>query len=142
MQETSASIELLLALQVLMFNVQEQKYKVLSVHLAKQQFYVFKQEKNVMVEDYYEQFNNILKVIETCGANLGEDDGVMQKVLKSQGIDPNGAMAEQEEQAEELGKEWYFALAFLMGSDHTHFGHLLENLENEYTHGHNNYPKT
>ena len=117
MQETSAGLELLLALQALMFNVQEQKYKVLSVHLAKQQFYLLKPEKNVMVVDYYEQFNNILKVIKTCGANLGEDDGITQKVLESQGIDPNGATAEQEEQAEELGKEWYFALAFLMGSD-------------------------
>ena len=48
-----------------------------------------------MVVDYH------LKVIETCGTNLGGDDGIMQKVLESQGIDPNGAMAEQEEQAEE-----------------------------------------
>ena len=36
MQETSASPELLLAIQGLMFNVQKQKYKVLSVHLVKQ----------------------------------------------------------------------------------------------------------
>ena len=50
-------------------------------------------------------------------------------------------MAEHEEQVEELGKEWYFALAFLMGSDQTYFRHLLKNLENEYTQGHDNYPK-
>ena len=92
--------------------------------------------------DYYKQFNNILKVIITCGANLGEDDGITQKVLESQGIDPNRAMAKQEEQAEEVGKEWCFALAFLMGSDLTCSGCLLENLENEYTQGHNNCPKT
>ena len=67
--------------------------------------------------DYYEQFKNILKVIKTCGANLGEDDEITQKDLESQGIDPSRAMAEQEEQVEELGKEWSFTLAFLMGSD-------------------------
>ena len=61
--------------------------------------------------------------------------------MESQGIDPSGPMAEQEEQVEELGKEWYFALAFLMGSDQTCFRHLLKNLENEYTQGHDNYPK-
>ena len=38
MQETSAGLELLQAIQGLMFNVQEQKYKVLLVHLANNNF--------------------------------------------------------------------------------------------------------
>ena len=123
MQDISTGLELLQTIQRLMFNVQEQKYKVLSVHLAKCQFYLFKQEKNFTVADYFEQYNNLLKVLEACGANLGDDDRITQKLLESQGINPNAATAAEKELAEKLGKEWYFALTFLMGSDRTRFGH-------------------
>ena len=46
----------------------------------------------------------------------------MYKVLESQGFDPDLTTAAQEEDAEEIGKKWYFALAFLMGSDWIPFG--------------------
>ena len=62
-------------------------------------------------------FNNIIKVLDACGASMGEDDGIMQKVLESQGIDPDATTPAQEKDAEEIGKEWYYTLAFLVGSD-------------------------
>ena len=138
MQDIRTGLELLQAIQGLMFNVQEQKYKILSVHLAKCQFYLFKQEKNVTVANYFEQYNNLLKVLEGCGTNLGDDNGIMEKVLESQGINPDATTAGEEELAEELGEEWYFALTYLMGSNQTRFGHLPEDLENEYTQRHDN----
>ena len=45
----------------------------------------------------------------------------MCKVLKTQGINPDLAIAEDEEDAEEIRKEWYFVLIFLMGCDQIHF---------------------
>ena len=36
----------------------------------------------------------------------------------------------------------YLALAFLMGSDQSRFGRLLEKLENDFTTGNDSYPKT
>ena len=36
----------------------------------------------------------------------------------------------------------YYGLAFLMGADHTCFGHYLEDLENDLTQGVDQYPKS
>ena len=38
--------------------------------------------------------------------------------------------------------EWYLALAFLMGADHTRFGQLLETYENDFTQGLDQYQRT
>ena len=76
------------------------------------------------------------------GAGIGDDDAITRQVLRSQGINIEEATEAQEEAAEIQGIEWYLALAFLMGSDRSRFGRLLEKLENDFTAGHDNYPKT
>jgi hypothetical protein len=40
------------------------------------------------------------------------------------------------------GQEQYLATVFLHGSDRNRYGKLLEDLENDYTHGQDRYPKT
>ena len=66
----------------------------------------------------------------------------MKQVLRSQGINIDKATDAQEEAAETEATQWYLALAFLMGSDQSWFGRLLEKLENDFTTGNDNYPKT
>ena len=66
----------------------------------------------------------------------------MKQVLRSQGINVDEATDAQEEAAKIEATQWYLALAFLMGSDRTRFGRLLEKLENDFTAGNDNYPKT
>ena len=124
-----------------MYNVQEQKYVPLSIHLAKRQFFLLPQGRNT-VGEYYEQFKNRTDVLDHIGAGIGDDDAITKQVLRSQGINVDNATEAQEEAAEIQGIEWYLALAFLMGSDRSRFGRLLEKLENDFTAGHDNYPKT
>ena len=76
------------------------------------------------------------------GAGIGDDKAIMKQVLHSQGIDIDEATEDQEEAAETEGTQWYLALAFLMGSDRSRFGRLLEKLENDFTAGNDNYLKT
>ena len=66
----------------------------------------------------------------------------MNQVLQSQGIDVDDATDAQQETVETEGIQWYLALAFLMGSDRSWFGCLLEKLENDFTTANDNYPKT
>ena len=66
----------------------------------------------------------------------------MNQVLWSQGINVNDAMDTQQETVETDGIQWYLALAFLIGSDQRRFGHLLKKLENDFSAGNDNYPKT
>ena len=124
-----------------MFNVQEQKYVPLSIHLAKRQFFLLSQGRNT-VGEYYNQFKNQTDVLSHIGAGIGDDTAIMKQVLRSQDINIDEATDVQEEAAATEGIQWYLALAFLMGSDRSRFGRLLEKLENDFTAGNDNYPKT
>ena len=53
MHTASDSLRLLVTIKDLMYNVQEQKYVPLSIHLAKRQFYLLSQDQNT-VGEYYE----------------------------------------------------------------------------------------
>ena len=141
MHTTSNGLQLLIAIKDLMFNVQEQKYVPLSIHLAKRQFFLLSQGRNT-VGEYYDQFKNQTDVLSHIGAGIGHDTAIMRQVLCSQGINVDEATEAQEEAAETEGIQWYLALAFLMGSDRSRFGRLLEKLENDFTAGNDNYPKT
>ena len=55
MHAASNGLHLLIAIKDLMFNVQEQKYVPLSIHLAKRQFFLLSQGRNT-VGEYYDQF--------------------------------------------------------------------------------------
>ena len=125
----------------LMFNVQEQKYVPLSIHMAKWQFFLLLQGRNT-VGEYYEQFKNQTDILTHIGAGIGDDEAIMKQVLQSQHIDVDDAMDTQEEAAETEGIQLNLALAFLMGSDQSRFGCLLEKLGNDFTAGNDNYPKT
>ena len=141
MHTVSDGLRLLVAIKDLMYNVQEQKYVPLSIHLAKRQFCLLSQGRNT-VGEYYEQFKNQTDVLDHIGAGIGDNNAITKQVLQSQGINIDDAMEAQEEAAKMQGIEWYLALAFLMGSDQSRFGCLLEKLENDFTAGHENYPKT
>ena len=141
MHTASDGLQLLIAIKDLMFNVQEQKYVPLSIHQAKRQFFLLLQGQNT-IGKYYEQFKNQTDVLTHIGAGIGDDEAIMSQVLRSQGINVDDAMDAQQETAETEGIQWYLPSAFLMGSDRSRFGCLLEKLENDFTAGNDNYPKT
>ena len=140
MKQDSNGLELLIAIKDLLYNVQDRKYVPLSIHLAKRQFYLNSQGCSVSVATYYEQFNNTIDMLEHCGASLGEDDGIIAKVLKHPDIEPSTAAATQKEDARMEAQEWYYGLAFLMGADQARFGCYLEDLENDFIQGVDRYP--
>ena len=91
---------------------------------------------------YYEQFNNTIDMLEHCRVSLGEDDGIITKVLEHHDIAPSTATATQKENVRIEAQEWYYGLAFLMGADRVRFGRYLEDLENDFTQGVDQYPKS
>ena len=99
MKQESNGLELLIAIKDLLYNIQDQKYVPLSIHLAKQQFYMNSQGRSAPVASYYEQFNNTINMLEHCGASLGKDDGIITKVLEHHDIEPAMATATQKENA-------------------------------------------
>ena len=142
MKQESNGLELLVTIKDLLYNVQDQKYVPLSIHLAKRQFYLNRQGHSASVASYYEQFNNTINMLEHCRASLGEDDSIITKVLEHHNIAPATATATQKENARIEAQEWYYGLAFLMGADCVHFGRYLVDLENDFMQGVDQYPKS
>ena len=142
MKQDSNGLALLIAIKDLLYNVQDRKYVPLSIHLAKRQFYLNSQGCSVSVANYYEQFNNTIDMLEHCRASLGEDDGIITKVLEHHDVEPSTATATQKENARIEAQEWYYGLAFLMGADRVRFGRYLEDSENDFTQGVDRYPKS
>ena len=90
MHTASDGLWLLIAINDLMFNVQEQKYEPLSIHLAKRQFFLLSQGRNT-VGEYYEQFKNQTDMLNHIGAGISNDEAIMKQVLRSQGINVDEA---------------------------------------------------
>ena len=76
----SDGLQLLIAIKDLMFNIQEQKYVPLSIHLAKWQFFLLLQGRNT-VRKYYEQFKNQTDILNHIDAGIGDDEAIMKQVL-------------------------------------------------------------
>ena len=122
MHQCSAGIELLNAIKDLMYNIQELKYIPLAIHLARRRFYSSFQQQHIDAAHYLEQFNNCVNILEQCGTALGEDPGTMCKVFEQEGIDPLTTDEDELHQVWTKAHEWYLALAFLMGANHTCYG--------------------
>ena len=63
MHQRSAGIELLNAIKDLMYKVQELKYILLAIHLARRHFYSGFQQCHVNAAHYLEQFNNRIDIL-------------------------------------------------------------------------------
>ena len=81
-------------------------------------------------------------MIEHCGGSIGQEPGLVRKVLEDKGLIAEAATQEQIQEAQVTAQEVYLAAAFILGSDRNRYGKLLEDLENDYTQGQDNFPKT
>ena len=130
-------IALLIAIKAQTFNFQSQKYLPHAMHETKRRFYFFSQGK-LTTQMYHEQFQNLVEVIETIKGNIGVDPGI--ELLVATELKKNVGLLTNAEKKD--AQDRYLAVAFLLGSDRSRYGKLIENLENEFLQGRNNYPKT
>lgn len=126
-------IELLHLIKTVAFNYQSQKYLPHAVHKAKWHFYNCAQGRTATVQEYLEQFKNVVSVLDTMGAVVGPDPSIAQAIAG------DGVQVQQAHQDEAM--QWYLAVAFLLRADRVCFGKLIEDLENNYLHGQDNYPR-
>ena len=130
-------IQLLKSIKSLTYNFQSQKYLPHSLHETTRRFYLFSQGKLPTVI-YHEQFVNMVEVIDTIKGSIGMAPGLEEIVAKEN----NKAVADLTDAEKMEAKERYLAVAFLLGSDRARFGKLIENLENDFLQGRDNYPKS
>jgi hypothetical protein len=142
MATESDGLGLLRAIKNASFNFQSQKYVAHALHDAKRRFYLCSQSKHMTTQAYLEAFRGTLDVIEHTGGEIRHEPGIERYVAEQNAIDYDNMDDDKEEDVKREGKERYLAVAFLLGSDRSRFGRLLENLENNFLQGQNNYPAT
>jgi hypothetical protein len=142
MLEEADSIKLLKEIRALVYTFQSQKYAPQALHEGKRRFYLLSQDKHSTCQAYLERFQNCVDVIEHCGGSIGQEPGLVQKVLEDKGLSAKAPTQDQIWEAQTTAQEVYLAAAFILGSDRNRYGKLLDDLDNDYTQGQDNFPKT
>jgi hypothetical protein len=89
-----------------------------------------------------DQHSNYIDVIEHIGGIIGEEPALLQTELDRLQLTVDTASPEQMKAATESAKQVYLAVAFLSGSDWNRYSKMLDDLENAYLHGRDEYPRT
>lgn len=134
------SIGLLKAIKNLQHEYRAEKHPVEALHSSRRLFYLTRQDY-MTSQAYYERFQANNKVVEAIGGSIRDDPALSLAVLKEWGIDPSVATEDQNRKAKEEGREWYFAVAFLLNVDRRRYGHVIEDVQQQYLYGNDIYPQ-
>ena len=102
------------------------------------QVYGIKQ-KNLTNNEYYEKFKDLVTNANQLGSNIGAHSDWVDTILANIVVDPALPTNAECKQAHDLAKEQYLVVMFLLNCDHNCYGNLVQDIENEYTHGTNMY---
>jgi hypothetical protein len=91
-------------------------------------------------QEYFKRVRNIVDVIKNLGGLLCDDMHLKDELHERK--PRNGYTDDQKWEAREQIHNKTMAYGILVRSDRTHFGRLIEEVENNYLKGHDNYPKT
>ena len=94
----------------------------------------------MMCQQYYESFKNNADVLEYARGTLGKEPGLVNVMLEAAGVKWDEVTGMQLATAKAATKKHVCAIRLLTGNDCTHYGKLLEDLENDFTQGQDNYP--
>jgi hypothetical protein len=81
-------------------------------------------------------------VIQHYGGSIGSEPAIVNEILIADGIDPDAATQEQIAAAITVAQEQCLASLFMQGAGRGRYEKLMEDLENAYTQGRDNYRKT
>ncbi len=91
---------------------------------------------------HLELFQNTVDVIQHSGGTIGNHPGIVDMIMSRRGlIAALTSDAEKAEVAKEAQDE-YLAIAFLLHADRTRYSSMLQDYENDFLQGQDNYPKT
>ena len=94
------------------------------------------------MQAYLEQFQNAVDVIGYSGGSIGHDPGIKKAVADEKGYEYDTMSETNKKEVEKEAQGRYLAVAFVLGGDRQRYGRLIENMENDYLQGQNNYPST
>ena len=129
-------------IKTIIYKFKDQQYLLLSLHHANRNFYAFRQ--GILTNpDYLERFMNLVDMAKSYDAKLY--DQAMLKIAQDSTLYSTTAEADIQDDKlkmiETTAQEIYLSCAFVINSDLKRYGSLIEELENDYTKGNDNYPR-
>ena len=138
--KTSDLLALLKLLKQDAYNFQSQKYKVQAKYNAKWQCFHLLQEQNSDNKSFLDCFNNCGNVLEHCGGSMVDYEDI-EKELTELSLTQQMATDEQIKTAKATAQDKLLVVAYLMCSDKHRFGEMVEDINNAYWVGRDEYPK-
>ncbi|KAI2489179.1 Reverse transcriptase (RNA-dependent DNA polymerase) [Fragilaria crotonensis] len=135
-------VALLKAIKSTAYSYQSHKYLPLALHELMHRFYNTRQDGHMTNEQYLTQFQKIIAVIEHNGGFVDLAPGLDKIIAIELGLDPENLDEQQKQDVAKESHSRYLATAFISGADPVRYGRLVENLENDFLMGRDNYPKT
>ena len=105
-------------------------------------FVNFRQKRDMTVGEYHEKFKSLVSAYEGCGGSVGNDKGLIVEYLVRMGTYFANADANDVKAAKKGAREEYMATLFIVNSDKSRFGNLIQELENDFVKSNDNYPGT
>jgi Reverse transcriptase (RNA-dependent DNA polymerase)/Zinc knuckle len=142
-------LELLRLMRTVAFNHESTKFVAQSMVENKGKVWKCIQEAHESNQAYMDRFINTVAVVEQTGGELGGDPAIERFIAEEQGFNydaaPGDVEAMNDDQAAGVrrdAKELFLATIFLMNADRRRYKELQIVTQNDYTRGHNNYPRT
>ena len=139
---TGNGIGLLIILKGISFHFQSQKYACHSIHEALKRFYNCSQGRFATTQAYMEHFTNVMDVVTQSGGSILGHTGIEDAIIKEKELNRDNLTAAELSTIVADAEARTKAIAFLLGCDRSRYGKLVEDLENDFLQGRNNYPKT
>jgi hypothetical protein len=140
-EEELNGIALLRVINLICFNIEDEKYAPQKVHETKAPSYALKKGRE-SDGAYQIKFMNTVQVIEQCGASLGEDPLPRTIVCKHLGFRANTTTAIKMAEITKKVREYTLGTAMILGAEPDHYSSMIRGLKNASFAGRDKWPNT
>jgi TolA-binding protein len=139
MESRSDLIGLIKTIKGLSFQLEGQQSKTRGLVLAHKRFQYLNQTRDINDACFLEKFLTCVAVLEQYGGTIGRDQGAVEDEIDAAGYTIL-ANAEETKQVSDVARSKFLAMAYLLAVDKHRYGKLLDELENDFAKGTDNYP--
>jgi hypothetical protein len=139
MESRSDLIGLIKTIKGLSFQFEGQQSKTRGLVLAHKRFQYLNQTKDMTDACFLKKLLPCVAVLEQYRGTIGRDQGAVEDEIEAAGYTIL-ATAEETKQASDIARSKFLAMSYLLVVDKQRYGKLLDELENDFTKGTDNYP--
>ena len=135
-------IELLRLIRTSLYAGGTSKKTEQSAQEAVERLMMFKQGSRMSNARYLERFKELVEIVDHFGIPLGAAEDTLVAIIQETANDPLDPTEEEMRDAKKIANERFYSIMFLRHADRARYGNLVADLENAFTRGNDEFPKT